>query len=441
MKLKFIISAVLIGWSAVSAHAQEPVVIDEIIAKVDNYIVLKSDLERTYLDAVSNGATQSNLKCLILGSMIRDKLMVAKAEIDSVIVTPAEVDLNLSRRIDYILNQYNGSEEMILQYFGKTIEDIRSELRDQIEEQMTVERMQTHLTQDLTVTPTEVRRFFKRIPEDSLPYYDMEVKLAQISRNVTAGKEGKQAVIDQLIEIRKRIVAGEEFAQMATEYSQGPTGPNGGDLGWAKRGNMVPAFEAAALALKPGEVSMPVESQFGFHLIKMLERRGNEYHASHILMRPVSSQADINATIHFLDSIRTLIISDSTSFDKMAVEHSEDEETKGSGGYFLGSDASNMVSIRELAPDIYLAMDTMKVGTISSPLRFKKQDGSDAVRILLYESSRDPHQANLKDDWQKIQSAALIEKKNNELLRWFNEAVNEVFIDIDEEYGYCNIIN
>ncbi|MDH5598061.1 MAG: peptidylprolyl isomerase, partial [Cyclobacteriaceae bacterium] len=289
--MKYIISGLIIfllsGNLILKAQDANPIIVDEIIAKVDNYIVLKSDLEGRYLDALANGVSPTpDLKCLILGSMIREKLMVAHAEIDSIIVSDVEVELDLERRISMILQQYNGNEEMLIQYYGKTMEDIRLELRDQVKEQMVVNRMQQFLTEDINVTPSEVRKFFKRIPSDSLPFYDMEVEVAEIVKKVEAGESEYEKARAKLIDIRRRVVNGEDFGEMAKQFSQGPTGPNGGDLGRVKRGSMVPEFEAEALRLKPGEVSMPVKTEFGLHLIKLEERQGNEYHSRHILLIP-----------------------------------------------------------------------------------------------------------------------------------------------------------
>lgn len=438
MNLRFIISAVFISLVWVG-KAQQPVVVDEIIAKVDNNIILKSELERTFLDAVANGAKPENLKCYILSSMVREKLMVAMAEIDSVEVSEIEVDMNLNRRIEYILSQYNGSEEMIMEYYGKTMEDIRSELRDQVKEQMIVERMQQHITEDIVITPSETRKFFRKIPSDSLPYYDMEVEVGQIVRIVEAGKERSEEVYNKLVDLRKRAVNGEDFGQLAKDFSEGPSGPNGGDLGWVKRGSMVPEFEAEALQLRPGEISMPVKTQFGYHLIKLEGRRGNEYHSRHILIRPVPSDEDIAQVSVFLDSIRSMILSDSVDFEKLAIENSEDELTKGSGGFIVSQDGSLLVSTREIEPEIYFIIDTMAVENISKAIPYQMPDGKSAARIIYYKSSRDPHQANLDQDWQKIQSAALMEKKNNALIEWFQRSVDDVFIRIDEEYEYCGI--
>lgn len=422
--------------------AQSQTVLDEIVAKVDNYIVLKSDIEANYYQALQNGmGNTKNLRCQILSSMLREKLMVARSEIDSVEVTEAEVNSDLNRRMEIILQQYNGSEEMLLQYYGKTAEDLRLELREQIREQLLVQKMQQFLTKDIAVTPSEVRKFFNRIPKDSLPYYDMEVQVGQIVKMAEPGKKQKDEVREKLIEMRRQIVQGEDFADMAIKNSEGPSGPNGGDLGMVQRGSMVAEFEAGALALKPGNVSMPVETKFGFHLIKLEEIRGAEYRARHILLRPKASDKDIEKAENFLDSIKTVIIKDSVSFEYMVRQHSEDPETKGNGGYFMDQRGGARISIKDLDPEIYFVVDTMEVGSISEPIHFQTMDGKDAVRILYYNSFKDPHQANLTDDWQKIQSAALMEKQNKILSKWFNDAKESVFMVVDPQYEQCGILN
>ena len=440
--LKYLISVLAVTLFAATAHAQDPVIIDEIIAKVDDKIVLKSDLEKRYLDALSNGmGNQEDLKCLILSGIVQEKLMVVRAEVDSVLVTDEEVNFDLNRRIDAILRQYNGDENMVLQYYGKTIEDIRIELRDQIKEQLVVQSMQQHLTTDLTVTPSEVRKFFRKIPVDSLPYYDMEVEIGQITKDVEAGEDQKEEIVAKLNALRKRIMNGESFEELAVEYSQGPSGPNGGDLGLVKRGEMVPEFDRIAYTLKDGVISGPVETQFGFHLIKMVERRGSEYHSRHILMRPEPSPDDIDKAKNFLDSLKTLIVKDSIKFEKIALTYSDDDLTKSTGGYFTDATGATRVSIRELDPDIYFAVDSLKEGDISDPTIYSQADGKMAARFVYFKSSKSPHQANLNDDWGKIQSAALMEKRNEMLTSWFHGIKDDVFILLDEDYQGCKIIN
>lgn len=447
MNLKFIISSLLIlATFAVKAQssteASEGILIDKIIAKVDNNIILKSDLERAYLDYLANGGRASERnKCGLLAQLISGKMMIAKAEIDSVIVSEEQVDRNLEDRFRAILGQFGGSEEQLEQYYGKTMEEIKSDVRDQVKEQLTVQMMQQHITADITVTPAEVKRFFNRIPQDSLPYFSTEVEVSQIVKKPETGEKQKNEAREKLLELRKRIVAGEDFAAIAREYSEGPSARTGGDLGFASRGSMVPEYEAVALRLKPGEISMPVETEFGLHLIQLVERRGNEYHSRHILLMPEPSEFDIKQAENYLDSLKNEIEAGKISFAKAAKEYSEDVYTAGNGGYFTDDLGGTRISTENLDPVVFFTVtDSMQVGEISKPIRFRTDDGKQAVRILYYKSKTLPHQANLKDDWQKIRNAALEQKKMRILNEWFDKAREEVFINIDDEYQACNIL-
>lgn len=418
-------------------------VVDEIIAKVDNYIVLKSELERAYQDYITNGGSPSQeARCQYLAILIRNKLMVAKAEIDSVMVDDEQVDNNMQRRFDMILGQYGGSSQQIEAAYGKTVEQIKMDLYDQVKEQLVVQKMQDEITKDVTVTPAEVKRFFGSIPKDSIPYLSAEVEVAQIVRVAKVSSAQKELTKSQLIDLRERILRGEDFATLAKKYSADPSVvANGGDMGFVGRGQMVPEFEAMSFKLKPGEISMPVETEFGFHIIQLLERRGNEYHSRHILMSPSPSEQDLADASHFLDSIRTLIENDSMTFTKAAKEFSDDDQTKNTGGYFSDQDGGTYVSVDELDPVIFFNIDTMKVGNISRPIAYRTDRQKDAVRIFYYKSRIPPHQASLKDDWNKIEAFTLNEKKNRLLYKWFEKARKDVFINIDSTYDYCGLLN
>jgi len=215
---------------------------------------------------------------------------------------------------------------------------------------------------------------------------------------------------------------------------------NGGDLGYVGRGAMVPQFEAMAFRLKVGEISQPFKSDFGFHILQLLDRRGNEYHSRHILISAVPSKEDIALAEKYLDSLRSKIIIDKLNFEQIAKEYSDDEMTKGMGGFFTDGDGSTKISMRDIDPVVYLNIDTMKVGNISKPLQYRTDDGKDAVRILYFKKKLPPHAANLKDDWNRIQSAALAEKKDKALDKWFIKARQDVFINIDPTYRYCKIL-
>jgi peptidyl-prolyl cis-trans isomerase SurA len=343
-----------------AANAQEEgFVVDEIIAKVDNYIVLKSELERAYQDHLANGGNASQyVKCQYLAVLIRSKLMMAKAEIDSVVVLDAEVDLNTGNRMNMILSQSGKPVDELEALYGKTMEQIRVELREQIREQMIVGKMEDEITKGIKVTPSEVRRFFNKMPKDSLPYFSASVEVGQIVKVAEVDDSQKNATRAELISLRDQILAGADFATLAKKYSNDPSVfTNGGDMGWVGRGRMVPEFEAMAFKLKPNEISMPFESPFGIHIMQLLERRGNEYHSRHILISPKPSQEDLNKASKYLDSLRTRILSDSITFQKAAKEYSDDVATKGNGGFFSDREHNTRILVDELDPVVFMYID------------------------------------------------------------------------------------
>ncbi|HNP96560.1 MAG TPA: peptidylprolyl isomerase [Cyclobacteriaceae bacterium] len=417
-------------------------VVDKIIAKVDNYIVLKSDLEVAYQNYLADGNPQSReAKCELLNRIIINKLMVAKAEIDSVVVTDDEVDQNTTRRMQLILQNSGNSPEELERAYGKTMDEIRLDLRDQIREQLLGNEMTQQITKDISVTPAEVRRFFNKIPQDSLPYYSSDVEVAQIVRIVKVSEAQKNETRRKLDDIRDRLIKGEDFKELARKYSEDPSAQyNGGDMGYVGRGAMVPTYEATAFKLRPGEISQPFESPFGFHIMQLIERRGNEYNSRHILMSSTPSEEDISRTEKFMDSLRLAIVNDSITFEKAAKEYSDDQQTKGQGGFFTDADGGTKISIKEIDPVVYFKIDEMQVGDISEPIKYRTDDGKDAVRIIYFKTKLPPHQANLKDDWHRIQAAALAEKKDRALDKWFLKARGDVFINIDPEYDLCHLL-
>jgi len=417
-------------------------VIDKIIAKVDNYIVLKSELEGAYQNYLAEGNPASgNARCGMLNRLIVNKLLVAKAEIDSVTVSDEEVDMETDQRMQMILQNSGTSPEQLEQAYGKTLVEIKIELRDQIREQKLAREMTSKITKDLTITPAEVKRFFNKIPADSLPFYSSDVEVAQIVRVAKVSEVQKQEARQRLVDLRNRILGGENFNDLARKYSEDPSAQyNGGEMGYVGRGAMVPSFEAMAFKLREGEISQPFESPFGFHIMQLIDRRGNEYNSRHILISAVPSANDIDRARQYLDSLRRKIVKDSIKFDVAAKEYSDDQATKGLGGYFTDQDGSTRISMREIDPVVYLAIDTMKVGSVCQPMTYRTEQQKDAVRILYFKNKLPPHQANLKDDWSRIQSAALAEKRDRILDKWFQKSRGDVFITIDPEFDSCNIL-
>ncbi|MCU0469982.1 MAG: peptidylprolyl isomerase [Arcicella sp.] len=425
----------------VSLKAQTPVVLDKIIAKVDNYYLLKSELEQQMQQYAQSGQPAPP-KCQLLESLVVGKLMLAKAEIDSVLVEDKRIDSELNARMEQMEQQF-GSQKNIVEAYGKTIASLKDELRSAIKEQLTTRKMQDKITGDVKVTPKEVRRFFDSIPKDSLPYLPSEVEIGQIVRMAKTTKAQKDELYKRLLDYKRRVENGEKFEDLAKLYSEDiGSGKRGGDLGFSKRGQMVAPFEAAALKLKPNQMSDVVESEFGYHLIKLLETRGQEYHAQHILLRPDYQRLDVTEPTRFLDSIRVLIQRDTLKFEKAAKEFSEDKATQDGGGMLTDPQTRSirMPLDGSMESGLYFTVDTMKVGTISAPMSYRTEDGRSAMRILYYKAKHPPHFANLQDDFQRLSNYTLNRKRNTAIEKWFAKAKDDVFIYIVDEYQECNVL-
>ncbi|MCJ8163955.1 peptidylprolyl isomerase [Pontibacter sp. E15-1] len=439
-KVAFVAICLMVFSSAL--HAQAPVQrkVDGIIAKVDNYIVLRSDVEFGYLQYLQQSKQQPNeeLKCDIFRSLLQDKLLLARAEIDSVVVDEPMVADQLNRRIQYLAGQVGGVERLE-QYYNKSINQLKEELRRTVREQMVMEKMQQEISGKVVVTPKEIRKYFNSIPTDSLPYFSSEVELGQIVKFAAVSKTQKQAAREQLEALRARIVAGEDFQTLAKQFSQDPgSAQAGGELGFFKKKELVPEYEAAALRLEPGGMSNVIESQFGFHLIQLIERRGQEFNTRHILIKPATATVDVQEAATELDSIRTLILNDSLTFAKAAKDFSDDKTTKDNGGMMRnGSSGGTYISMDQVDPSIFFVIDTMTVGDISRPIPFTTEDGKQAMRIIYLKGKSKPHLANLKDDYQRISTAALSEKRGKAVDEWFRKNIGTVFIEIDPEYQDC----
>ncbi len=428
------------------AQAQKTVV-DKIVAKVDNYIVLRSDVDKFYFNLLYqnqlNGMDESAAKCKILEQIVVEKMMLAKAEIDSIVVESKQVENQLEGRMRYILVQIGGDEKKLEEIYGKTVDDLKDELRGDIHSQLVVQKMQGEITSKVSrPTPKEVRKFFNSFPKDSIPSFETEVEVGHIVKIPGVNKVQKQKIKDRLEELKQRAVNGEDFGQLAKTHSEDyASAKENGELGWLSRGSSVPEFEAAVFRLKPGELSKVVESEYGFHLIKLNDRRGNEYNASHILLRPNYDEVDTKYAANFLDSLRNAISGDSISFEKAAKEYSDDKNTASGGGIIIGEDGSSRIFLEDLDSYLYFTIDTMKVGQISHPVSYRTDDGKTAMRIIYFKSKTNPHIASLEQDYDKIAGYAYNMKKNEAVNEWFIKTKEEVYISIDEEYNECDLLS
>lgn len=411
-------------------------VVDKVMATVGGEIVLLSEVEEQHALMQSQGRpVEEDAKCYILEQLLANKLMINQAKLDSIIIADAEVEVQLEARIEQILGYMGGSTEQFENYYGASVNEVREEFRQDLKDKLMMERMRGQIMQDVTVTPSEVKEFFYQIPTDSLPYFNSEVELGEIVR-VPVVNAGEKARVKALMEdLRQQILDSvATFEDLALKYSEDGTRNFGGDLGWSTRGKFVPEFEAAAYKLNINEVSEPVETQFGYHLLQMLGRRGSSINVRHILVKPVIQQEDLDLAKNYLDSIRNILQSDTTLSFSIAVKRYSDDEQQSynnDGRMVNPASGDTFYEVGDLNPDVFFAIDTMDIGDISAPFEFRGQTGDINYRIVQLQSRTSPHTANLKLDYSKIRQAAIDSKRNQFINNWVDEKIGGTFLKIE----------
>ncbi len=431
---------ILTGLPSAEAYSQEEQVIDQVVAVVGRNIILESDIENQYLNYRMQGGISGNatdIRCRILEDVLVQKLMVTQAEYDSVVVNEGQVESELDRRLSMFINQF-GSQEKMEAFYNKSIAEIKSELYDIIEEQLLAQQVQQDIIMSVKVTPSEIKSYYRNLPEDSVPLIKTQYEIAQIVKKPPVSVEEKIRVKEQLMELRSRILKGENFSTMAILYSEDPgSAKNGGELGFYGRGQLYPEFEAVAFKLKEGEISNIVETEAGYHIIQMIERKGDYINVRHILLIPKVSPVDLLKARNELDSIATLIREDSLDF-KLAVELYSDGEDKNSGGLLINPyTGGTMFEAEQLDAQVSFTIEKMQVGDISNPVPMKTEDQKDAYRILKLIKKTTPHRANLKDDYAQIQDWAKNDKQYDVIVDWINEKLEETYVRIIDAYQGC----
>jgi peptidyl-prolyl cis-trans isomerase SurA len=418
-------------------------VVDRIVAVVGEKIVLQSDLEEQFRQIIASGvAIDNETRCDVVEDLIFQKLLLMQAEKDSVTVPEGQVQSELERRIKFFVSQI-GSEKKLEAFYEKSISEIKADFHDIVKDQLLMQTMQSKITENIKVTPADVRRFYESIPKDSLPFINAEYEIAQIVKNPPVSEEEINRVRQRLREFRERILAGEDFGTLAYLYSEDPgSARENGELGFMARGTLVPEFSAVAFNLEKGEISGIVQTEFGYHLIQMVERRGQEVNVRHILLKPKVKSTDMLIAKNFLDSIKTLISTvDTLTFEKAATLFSEDKETKNNSGYInnpiTGFNKFEMNDLSQVEPGLFFMIGNMKKGEISAPEIFTKRDGSKAYRLIYISNIIEPHRANMDQDYQKIQAVAMQEKQEKELSEWVNKKMGNYYIKIDDDFKTC----
>jgi len=427
----------LLTLSSLLTFAQEPVVIDEVVSVIGDEIITKSELESQIVNMTAQGMKLTDQsRCRVLEDILYSKTLLNQAKVDSIEVSDQQVEGEMDRRLRHIIGQI-GSEEKLVEYYKKPISQIKDEMRKSMRDQMLIQQMQADITSDVSITPKEVEDYFDRIPEDSLPLVNARVEMAQIVVNAKTSRQAIEAVKEKLRNYRKRVLEGEKFSTLAVLYSEDQgSAANGGEIGFVGKAEVEPEFAAAAFKLKQGGVSPIVKTQFGYHIIEMIERRGNKINVRHILLKPKQDQASFEKAKQKLDSINTLIELDSLTFKEAAKRYSDDEDTKKNGGVIVNPyTASSMIPMDELDPATFMVIDNLEEGEISEPVRIQNPRKKPGYRIIKLLERTEPHRANLKQDYQNIKAAAKAEKEQEVLQEWVSDAVTQTYISIDEEYA------
>lgn len=411
--------------------------VDGIIAILDNNVILRSELENQLIYLKSNGEKDDGtLRCRTFEELLSNKLLLSKAQLDSLKVSDDQIESELTRRIENFV-QYFGSVAKLEENYRKSLVELKIELRPEIRDLLMVEQQKAQITEDVTVTPKEVKAYYNAIPKDSIPYLPAEVTLNHIVIIPPISEKNKKEAREKLADVRHQILFEKmKFAEMAKYYSQDGSAQQGGYLGEFTRGRMVPAFEEVVFNLKEGEVSEVFETEFGFHIVQLHKRVGETVSASHILVRPRREKADEEPAINRLKEIKAMILTDTLSFEKAAALYSEDRESKDCGGCILNpATGENKIPLDALDAEMFFKVDKLKAGEISEPMELIMRDGTKAFHIVKLKARYLPHSANLKDDYQKLHKAALQEKKDEAVEQWFDTARRQVFIEV--KYSEC----
>lgn len=431
------------GLSSLVAMSQKPQVIDKVIAVVGENIVLHSDIEEQVDQmTMSDMAVTENTRCELLEDLMYQKLFVNQAKLDSVEVTEEQVQQELNRRLRYFISQI-GSEEELVKFYGKTIDQIKEDFKDEVEEILLIQSMQQQVIGSVRVSPADVREFYASIPKDSLPYINSQARVAQIVSLPPISREEEDRIKGKLREFKQRVNDGEDFGTLAYLYSADPgSAEQNGELGMMDKADLVSEFANAATGLQPGEMSDVVKSKFGYHLIQMIERKGDRINVRHILLIPQVSPKDLQKSKSYLDSLKVQIETiDSLTFAKAAIKHSTDNETRMNGGEMINPiDGTNMFELETLGQidrSLLFTIQKLEEGEISDAELFQTMDGKRAYRLVQLIEVTKPHIANLNDDYNRLQETTKRKKENDRLEEWIEQYKSSAYVWIDPAYATC----
>lgn len=422
-------------------------VVDEVVWIVGDDAILKSDVETMRMQGAMEGVKwEGDPDCTIPEQIAVQKLFKHQAEIDSIEVTDADVAMEVEQQISYWLEMVDGSRERLEEYKHQTLSQIRNDLREDLKDRQMVQKMRQKLVEDIAVTPADVRRYFKDMPADSIPFVPTEVEVQIIQQTPRIDQEELNRVKDELREYTERVNKGDAtFQTLARLYSEDPgTARRGGELGLVGRGTLDPAFAAVAFNLTdPKKVSKIVESEFGFHIIQLIEKRGDKVNVRHILRKPIVSDEAVEKTLIRLDSIAGEIRSGKFTFEDAAPILSDDKDTR----YSKGLMSTNMMTtghtsskfrMQDLPPEVAKVVDTMQVGQISQAFTMINQRGKTVCVIAKLKNRIDGHKATVTEDFQTLKDVVLNKRREERLHKWVVDKIKNVYTRLSDDYKDCH---
>jgi len=421
-------------------------VIDEVIWVVGDEAVLKSDVEALRMQAAMEGVKWSgDPDCTIPEQIAVNKLFLHQADIDSIEVTEADVAQEVEQQISYWLEMVDGSRERLEEYKHQSISQMRQDLRQEMRDRRKIQKMKMKLVEDISVTPADVRRYFNSLPADSLPYVPTEVEVQIVTFTPRIAPEEINRVKDELRDYTERVTKGEtSFQALARLYSEDPgSARQGGELGLMGRATLDPAFAAVAFNLTdPKKISKIVESEFGFHIIQLVEKRGDKVNVRHILKKPVVSDEAIEHAIGRLDSLATEIRKEQFTFEEAASLLSDDKDTRNNKGLMSNTNMqtgriSSKFQMQDLPQEVAKVVDTMQVGQISSAFKMINQRGKTVCAIVKLKNRVEGHKASITEDFQVMKDVVLAKRNEECIHQWVVDKIKSVYTRLNENYRDC----
>ncbi len=441
MKKSFLFLFLLGTCLSYTAFAQpQKVMADKIIAIVGDKAILRSDIENSILDMQRQGMElPPNARCMTLEQALGIKALVLQAEKDSIIVTDEEVETDIDNQIRFFISQY-GSKDELERVAGKSVYQLKEDFKEGFRDRKLATSMRNKIVDVVKITPYEVRAYFEKIPVDSLPLYESEVEIGQIVTYPKASRDAEEYCIEQLNDYKKQIETGKkDFASLAALYTEDPGSKERGGMYEINRNqkDLDPTWLAKAFSLKEGQVSNPFKSRFGYHIIQLVSRAGDDAVVRHILKIPQVTQVEMKTGFQKLDSVRAKLIAGTMDFGTAVSKYSDDEASKFTGGMLQGREGS-FLTIDQLDKDMVAMMRDLEPGQYSQPVEFSDERGKKSVRVVYLKTRTAPHRENLKDDYNKVAQRALEQKKDAALEQWFDNKIKDYFIRIDDEFKGCD---